>query len=170
MTRAAYEEIRSDIVGDIQSTGGLRAHWHGKNGARALRLALVIEFLAWAARRGGPQPTAVTGKSMRCAQAYLDYAGKMLNRVVAGLAIGELDRDAARIARFVLEQRAKSINERDLYRTAGFRDMRDPGRRAAALRGLERAGFVKRVVVPAAEGRPRGDWLVNPKLYTETTT
>jgi uncharacterized protein DUF3987 len=161
--RAIFEEIRRDIAADVESTG-LLAHWHGKTPARALRVALVIECLAWATERGGAQPKEVTAESMCCAQAYLDYARKMLRRVVIGLPIGQDLRDAARIARFVLEQRAKAINERDLYQKAGFHELRDPARRKTAFRELKQAGWLKQVVVPPANGRPRVDYLVNPKF------
>jgi len=157
-----FDEQRRDAMTRAREPAGFTAEWHGKNPGRALRLALVFELLAWAAR-GGTEPAHVSAEAVCRAGEYLDYAGAMLDRVTAGLVIGQAEADAAHIGRHLLARRAGHINERELYQTAGFRWARDTKRRMPALHRLEHAHWIRR---PGAGsyGRPRGDWDVSPRL------
>jgi hypothetical protein len=157
-----FDELRCDAMARARSVHGLAAGWHGKTPGRALRLALVYEMLAWAAR-GGSEPGSVSADAVARAGGYLDYAAGMLDRVTGGLAIGEAEGDAAIVARHILATRTSKLNERDLYQTAGFAWARGAKRRAAALRVLEDAGWIRRAPV-ADHGRPRSDWQVSPRL------
>src|SRR5262249_35472365 len=125
----------------------------------------VYEMLAWVAR-DGIEPATVSADAVARAGGYLDYAAGMLDRVTAGLAIGQAEADAAVIARYLLTTRPKRLNERTLYQTAGYAWGRNAGRRAAALAVLDHAGWIRRPPVEGL-GRPRGDWDVSPRL-TET--
>jgi hypothetical protein len=97
------------------------------------------------------------------AGAYLDYAAGMLDRVTAGLALTQAEADAAMIARHLLATRPVCLNERSLYQTAGFAWARASERRTAALAVLDREGWIRRPSA-GAQGRPRGDWQVSPRL------
>jgi len=149
-----------------RASRGLAAGWHGKTPGRALRLALVYELLAWATG-GGAEPRTVTADAMARAGGYLDYLGGMLDRVAAGLAIGEAEADAAMIARHILATRSPSLNERALYQRPVWSWLRKADRRTDALRVLDRAGWI-RVAARAGSGRPRGDWEVSPRLWEAT--
>jgi putative DNA primase/helicase len=157
-----FDILRIDAMTKARTHGSFAAEWHGKNPGRLLRLALVFELLAWAAR-GGDEPASVSPDAVHRAGKYLDYAGAMLDRVTAGLAIGRAEADAAAIGRHILAAGAKWLNERELYQTAGFSWARDAERRKAALRMLEQACWIRRPG-PANHGRPRGDWEVSPLL------
>jgi len=92
-----------------------------------------------------------------------DYLGEMFERVVASLQMDEVESDAARVARMLVQELPKIINERNLYqRRRGFSWLRPPERRRKTFDKLVGAGFIR----PAAAkwGRPRGDWDVNPRL------
>jgi hypothetical protein len=160
--RALFDELRQEWMQRARKASGLVAGWAGKNPGRALRFALVFEMLAWAALDGA-EPASVSVDAVVRAGGYLDYAAGMLDRVTAGLAIGEAEVDAAAIARHLLATRPASVNERGLYQTAGFTWAREAERRAAAFRVLDRAGWIRRPAV-AGQGRPRGDWEVSPRL------
>jgi hypothetical protein len=159
-----FDELRLDAMTRARDASGLAAGWAGKNPGRALRLALAYQMLAWAAR-GGVEPASVSADAVVRAGGYLDYATAMLDRVLSGLAIGRADADAAVIARHLLATRAAHLNERELYQTTGFAWARDSSRRAAALAllDLDHAGWIHRPNA-AGHGRPRGDWLVSPRL------
>ena len=160
--RELFGELRRDAMTRARKASGLAAGWHGKTPVRALRLALVYEMLAWAAR-DDMEPATVSADAVARAGGYLDYAAGMLDRVTAGLALGQAEADAAVVARHLLATRPKRLNERALYQTAGYAWARDAGRRAAALAVLDHAGWIRRPPVEG-RGRPRGDWEVSPRL------
>jgi hypothetical protein len=162
-----FDELRRDAMARARSTHGLSAGWHGKTPGRALRLALVYEMLAWAAR-GGPEPANVLADAVARAGGYLDYAAGMLDRVLGGIAIGRAEADAAVIARHLLATHTTRLNERELYQTAGFAWARNRERRNAALGVLEAAFWIRRTQV-GDHGRPRGDWDVSRSLAEQAT-
>lgn len=159
----SFDILRQQAMENARTTHGLISGWHGKTQARALRLALVIEYLAWAATPDAPEPEAITPTSIAYAGAYLAYAEKMFERSISGLGISRQETDAALIARHILKSAITHLNERQLYQTQGFAHLRDTPRRKEAFTALERMGWI----MPASKetkGRPRGDWKVNPKL------
>jgi hypothetical protein len=167
-----FDEQRQDAMRRAQAASGLAAGWHGKNPGRVLRLALVFELLSWAARsESRPEPASVSADSIARAGGYIDYAAGMLERVTGGLAVGRGEVDAAQIARRVLaiarrappQARLKPLNERSLYQQRGFGWARDAKRRREAFLILRDAGWV-RAAEGNSQGRPRGDWNVNPGI------
>jgi len=164
--RQIFDDLRCDAMKRAQNVSGLPGAWAGKNPGRALRLALDFELLAWTAR-DDREPTRVSADSVARAGRYLAYASGMLDRVVAGLSIGRADADAAVLARHLMMGCLAEINERRLYQTAGFSWARDARRRASAFAVLEAAGWVRRKVAPA-QGRPRDDWEVSPRIAEAT--
>jgi len=99
---------------------------------------------------------------------FLAYAGEMFDRVTAGLAIEQDEADAALIARQILAAGRPDkllLNERELYRHSAW--LRDRVRRADALGALANAGWV-RPVRSSGNGRPRGDWEINPQVFTRS--
>jgi hypothetical protein len=159
---ALFDELRQEAMQRARSSRGLASGWHGKTPGRALRLALVFELLAWSGE-GSSEPRIMSGDAMARAGAYLDYLAAMFDRVTAGLAIRRDEADAAAIARYILSQRSLMLNERELYQLPGWSWLRDRERRAAALRALSDAGWIRRVSGIGSR-RPRGDWRISPRL------
>ena len=168
-----FDQQRQEAMWRARAACGLAAGWHGKNPGRLLRLALVFEYLAWAAcDDGATEPASVSADAVARAGGYIDYAAAMFERVIAGLAITRAQADAAQIARHLLaiaqaappHSRLKPLNERNLYQTRGFSWARDERRRAEAFAVLRDAGWLR---LPQADGhgRPRGDWQVNPRVF-----
>jgi Protein of unknown function (DUF3987) len=169
---ALFDEQRQEAMEEARTASGLAAGWYGKNPGRVLRLALVFELLAWAARNdGAPDPTSVSADAVARAGGYIDYAADMFERVTSGLAVTRAQADAAQIARYVLAiakaaptcPRLKPLNERSLYQTRGFAWARNRERRTEALKVMQDAGWL-RPAQADGHGRPRGDWQVNPRL------
>ena len=168
-----FDEQRQDAMRRSRAASGLAGGWHGKNPGRVLRLALVFELLAWAARDGGlTEPASVSADAMARAGGFVDYAAASFERVTAGLAITQAQADAAQIARHVLAAIARAasrgaqlrrLNERTLYQAAGFSWARDAERRAEALAVMSEAAWLRRPQTDG-HGRPRGDWEVSPRL------
>jgi hypothetical protein len=169
---ALFDEQRAEAMQRARAAAGLAGGWNGKNPGRLLRLALVFEYLAWAARDDhGPEPASVSADAIVGAGGFIDYAGGMFERVIAGLAIRRAQADAAQIARHILAiaqaapegARPKPLNERRLYQLRGFAWARDANRRAGAFAVLQDAGWL-RPSQNDRHGRPRGDWQINPRI------
>ena len=170
--RKLFDEQRQEQMTLARAASGLAAGWHGKNPGRLLRLALVFEHLAWTARSDGTtEPQSVSADALARAGGYIDYASAMFEQVIAGLAITRAQADAAQIARHVLtiisaappRARLKPLNERSLYQRRGFAWARDAKRRAGAFRLLQDDGWLREAPTDS-QGRPRGDWQINPLL------
>jgi len=160
--RALFDEFRCDAMATARSVAGLASGWYGKNPGRALRLALVYQFLAWAVRQDA-EPVSISADAVVRAGGYLDYTAAMLDLVTAGLAIGRAEADAAVIARYLLARRPVCLNERQLYQAAGYAWARDSERRRAALAVLTHAGWIRQPTA-GGHGRPRLDWDVSPHI------
>jgi hypothetical protein len=157
-------EIRRDADAKAKSSNGLAAGWYGKTPARALRLALVFQLLGWAmGSREAPEPRCITASAIADAGEYLDYAGEMLEHVLAGLIVDQPESDAAQIGKMLIRDNLEMVNERTLYQQAGFSHLRDATRRRAAFDVLIEAGFLQKAQAKD-KGRPASDWLVNPAL------
>jgi hypothetical protein len=168
-----FDEQRQEAMRRAQGGSGVAAGWHGKNPGRILRLALVFELLAWAAREDdAPEPTTISAEAVVRAGGYIDYCAAMLERVIGGLVISRAEIDAAQIARHLrnLAQgapkhaRLKPLNERELYQRSGFAWARDSNRRSTALSVLRDAGWVRVLEAADGPGRRRCDWEVNPRI------
>ena len=159
-----FDELRREAMERARASRGLAAGWHGKTPGRALRLALVYELLGWAGSERA-EPRAVAADALARAGGYLDYLAAMLDRVTAGLAIGQAEADAATIARHIHANHPAALNERALYQRPGWAWLRDRERRADALRVLADAGWIRPAAVQPGTGRPRGDWEVSPRLW-----
>ena len=94
---------------------------------------------------------------------YLDYAGEMLEYVLAGLIVDQPESDAAQIGKMLIRDNLEMVNERTLYQQAGYSHLRDGPRRRAAFDVLTEAGFLQKAQAKD-KGRPASDWLVNPAL------
>jgi uncharacterized protein DUF3987 len=168
-----FQQQRRAAIEKARASRDIAAGWHGKTPARILRLALVYELLARAAGDRG-EPRAVSADAIKRAGLFLDYAGKMFDRVVAGLSIEQAEADAAVIARGILTVRdpALTLNERTLYQRAAW--LRDRVRRNDAFSLLAEAGWIRKPPSDPAlfgangsGGRPRGDWTINPKVFVK---
>jgi hypothetical protein len=158
-----FDEMRRAAMQKSRASHGLSAGWYGKNPGRILRLACVYELLAWSLRNDVVEPLTVSPESLARAGGCLDYAGGMLDRVTAGLALTQAEGDAAVIARHLLATRPARFNARAFYQTAGFAWARNTKRLNAALEVLNAAGWIRRPE-GGARGRPSSDWDVSPKL------
>jgi hypothetical protein len=167
-----FDEQQQDARRHARAAAALVSGWHGKNPGRLLRLALVFEYLASAALGDGvSEPTSASADAVARAGGFVDYAGAMLERVIGGLAITRAMADAAEIARYLLavaktappHARLRLLNERSLYQMRGFAWARDAKRRTEAFVILRDANWLR---PPQADGqgRPRGDWEVNPRI------
>jgi hypothetical protein len=159
-----FEKIRKEAIGKARTMRGLAAGWHGKTPARALRLALTIEYLIWASQPTAPEPSEVSATAMAHAGTYLDYLEAMFERVMHGLARNEAEADAAEIMNLIVVKKLETLNERGLYQSLGFAHLRGAERRKAAFAVLEVDNWIKQEQA-VRRGRKRADWSINPGVH-----
>ena len=142
----------------------------GKLDGFALRLAMLLEYLTWAWRRGNTvEPEVISLASVRSSIALIEqWVRPTLARVFAEASLPQVHRDAMTVARWLLKTRPRPtiINARELRRQAGFPGPKDVKLLDAALEFLAEARWLKQETKPQeGPGRRRKDFDVNPRIY-----
>ena len=162
------QKFRMDVHQAEKSSSGHYLSYIGKNGGRALRLSLLIELLRWSATDDPVMPEIVSVQSMLSALTLItDYLDPMARRSFDDAALPEETRSAMTLAKWIIRTRAKTINSRDIQRSR--------------LAGLDKADKISKAIEELIEsgwlhsapdndstnGRPRRDYLVNPKIWNK---
>ncbi len=165
---AALQEWRLQVAAMEPEAAGLMLSWIGKLPGLAVRLGLILEYLAWSATPDLPEPAQVSEAALVAALTLLEtFALPMARRTFGAAALPQVERDARRLARWLLQQRPlpETVNARQLRRMGDGPAIPDAERIEAALLELSAAGWTR----PAPNrdggpGRARKDWAVNPCL------
>lgn len=170
----AFQEWRKQVAEMESEAAGLMLSWLGKLPGMAVRLALILELLAWSESGDGtPEPQTVCQHSVIAAITFLyEFALPMARRTFGAAALPEPERDARRLARWLLQQRPmpKTVNAKSLRRMARGPAISDSKRMDAALVELEAAGWVRAAFSrTSGHGRQRKDYAVNPALAEEAS-
>lgn len=168
--QAALQDWREAVAGMEDGASGMFLSWLGKLPGFAVRLALVLHHLQWAAGPDGAEPPdAVPETALLRAVTFLDeYAVPMARRAFGEAALPQAERDARQVARWLLARRPVPdvVNVRELRRMAGGPGLPDANRLRAALDELAAAGWAH--PAPARQGdqpgRTRENWALNPAL------
>ena len=166
----SFQEWRRQHHDASQAASGLMASALGKMPGQALRLALVLELIWWAASPGTAQaPEQVSARALGTALDLIEgYFKPMLTRVLGEAAQPLADRNAAVLARAILS-RSKLVyaNAREIQRDWRLPGLREAGPVKAAISALEEAGWLKATGgrEGATPGRQRADFAVNPLVY-----
>jgi hypothetical protein len=146
---------------------GLVAGALGKLPGTVLRLAMAMEYIAWAwARSNTDEPTQVSLTTMQNAISLVEtWVRPTMARVFQEATVPEPHRDARVIAGWLRKTKPAEINARDLRRTAGFPGTKDVKRLDAAIELLVEANWLVPVKDGGKPGRPRKDFAVNPKVH-----
>lgn len=152
---------------------GVWGQWLGKQGGVALRLALVLEHLWWAADATPGDitgPTKISGSAMTAAMKFIDtYASPMAALALKNAAQPVEDQDASRLLRLLSNKGDAQFNARLLGRgshgPAGR--LSQPSAMAAACEVLAAAKLIRHVGERAdgKAGRRPSVYEVNPILF-----
>ena len=149
-----------------QPPAGLFASHYGKLPGFVLRLALVLEFLWWAASDTAEPSSAITKRATAAAAGLVSgYFLPMARRAYGDAALPEEERGARTIAHWIVSEQVGLLNARDLRRTVRLPGLRAPGPVNAALDYLEDADWVRATSSRegGTKGRARSDYVVNPR-------
>lgn len=161
-------EWRQHVAEWETAATGLLLSWIGKMPGFALRIATILQHLDWCAG-GGPEPAAIGRDAMLRAIEWLeDYALPMARRTFGEAALPQVEKDARRLARWLVQQRPvpAMLNAKALRRMASGPGIPDVERMSAALADLAAANWLRRAPANNAGqgGRSRADWEVNPAI------
>ncbi len=167
--QSTLQEWREAAARMEAGAAGLLLSWLGKLPGFAARLALVFAHLEWCVGGSGDPPADVSEADVLRAVAFLnDYAVPMARRAFGEAALPQAERDARRLARWILRQnpRPATLNAKELRRVANGPGVPDAARMEAALQDLEALGWVRKAEPGRAGmgGRSRADWTVHPDL------
>jgi hypothetical protein len=153
-----------------KAAGGLLVSTLGKARGLALRLSLNLEYLWWAAGSGNAAPPAEIGERAFAAAAALvaDYLIPMAERVFGDAATSEADRNAATLARWIvnMQPRPIEVHVRHLQREVRLVGLSE----AAAIHEACEVLVEARWLAPPAPGGGRGQghrraaYAVRPEL------
>lgn len=141
----------------------------GKLRGMALRVALVVQYLAWASDDDPmPAPSKISAATLVAVLDFIDsYAKPAALRVFGDAALPASERNAALLARFILRTKAQRINAREVRRTSGISTLKQAQDVDAAVEALAEADWLR----PAGErdgdtkGRAKKDFIVNPQVH-----
>jgi hypothetical protein len=149
-----------------ESAGGLARSAWGKARGHALRLALVLEMLWWAGNDGIEAPPREVSLKAFVAAALLvnDYFMPMAERAYGDAAATERERNAATLARWVLETQPDEIYVRYLQRQVRLPGLSTAERIHEAAGVLVEADWLREP--PAAQRHRRKEaYPINPRLW-----
>ena len=165
------QAVLVDFARDMQArepgAHGLLKSSIGKARGQALRLALVLEYLWWC---GGdetaPEPAEISAAAMQAAAGLMDaYFLPMAGRVLGDASIPTAERNARTLAAWLIETKPETVNVSAIRDGARLPGLRDSDAVKAAVQFLAEAHWLTKAPGTGAAGRPRGDWVVNPKIY-----
>lgn len=162
------ERFGQDMQAGEEGAQGLLRSSMGKARGQALRLALVLEFLWWSASDSDPEPSKVSEEAMRAAVGLMQsYFLPMAARVFGDASVPVEERNARTLAEWIKRTRPKVVNVSDIRDGARLPGLRETGLVKQAVRFLADARWLLPTEEAGKAGRPRGDWQVNPLLWTE---
>jgi hypothetical protein len=126
----ALQDWRREVKAMEGDAAGLHLSWLGKLPGMAVRLAVIFLHLEWLGRPAGTQaPEVVDFDAVTRALGFLaDYAVPMARRAFGEAALPEAERDARRLARWLLRQSPvpETLNARALRRLGTDPAFRSP--------------------------------------------
>jgi hypothetical protein len=166
--RAMIEAFGAEMQERQSSAAGRLRSSIGKARGQALRLALVLEYLWWCGEDGmaSPPMQISMGAFAAAARLYTEYFMPMAERVYGDAAVGQKDRNAATLARWIMKERPAEVHVRELQRSVRLPGLANAELIHEAAEVLIEADWL-RAPAPGTEFGHRGRvaYPVNPKLW-----
>lgn len=145
---AMLEAFAQDMQAQQKNAAGLLNSAYGKARGLVVRLSLNLEMLRWAAKLGyTPAPTSISEAAFESAcNLVANYFMPMAARVYGDAATPEVERNAATLARWIIQVKPREVHVRDLQRKV-------------RLSGLSTADAIKVACAALVDA----DWLRQPE-------
>jgi hypothetical protein len=160
-----FEEFRKSWDAGKQALDGREREWGAKKPAHVLRLSGTLAFLDWAFA-GGEEPTEIGDGYMKAAiQLVQDYFWEHARACLRQVGLSDRHADERRVLRWISGSDKEVVTREEIRCDALGRKL-DAAETETLLHGLEKAGWVRKIVQPsgARGGRPPSHWSVNPIL------
>ncbi len=162
--KTIFAEWYAENTTKARSGSGPIASFRGKGNGLVARLALVLDFLAWA-HLGGDEPEEVSARALNDALVlFEDYLLPMAERVYGDAALSPAERTAVELLKAIRSRGVLTFNLRTARREWGISGMSKPEAAEAAAAVLIDADCISRAPKPPGPGAPAATFLVNPKL------
>jgi hypothetical protein len=161
------EAFAQEMVERANEASGPLAGSLGKARGQAVRLALVLEFLWWAAEPGWAEPECIAAPAVRAACRLLEeYFLPMAERVYGDAALPKEVRAAMTLTRHLRKGGAREFNARSLRRDLGGA-FRERALMEGACAVLAEAGLIRPKFSRAGEraGRPAQNYEVHAVVW-----
>jgi hypothetical protein len=165
--RRILEHFGRDMQEQQASAGRFSRAALGKARGQALRLSLVLEMLSWCGREGSsPPPSCISADTLGTATELIsNYFLQMAERVYADTPNSMCQRNAAILARWILEVGATEVHIRHLQREVRLPGLRTAAQIREAAAALVDVGWLRPPVPTTRFGpRERVCYLVNPAI------
>jgi hypothetical protein len=160
------EDFNNKVYEMEQTAHGHFLSYIGKNKGRALRLALIIEIIKYAASNASALPESISHDSLFYAISIINtYFNPMAEYAFREAALAPTIRNACIIAKYIKRENLKHINVRNikharLSKYLGNEDIDE------AIEELVQYHWIKIDLNGLnTNGRPRKDYFVNPKIW-----
>ncbi len=162
--RARFEAFRRLARATRDALDGREREWCAKAESHVLRLAGTLAFLAWSFD-GGPEPAAIEDRDVAAAmRLWVEYFWPHSRAALRQIGFSERHATARRVLRWIRAKGLREVGIKDVRRDALAHSV-DARQTEELLAGLERAGWLRRTIVPSG-GRPIHRWQVNPALFS----
>lgn len=154
----------------MEAADGLYADALGKQFGTVLRIALILEYLDWAASGADTEPAEIGITSLSKAVHIVDkWVTPHLVRVLGNAAMPKIDSNAAQLARWLLKQQPERFNASKLRRkeTQTLAQLRIAKDMDDACAALVEANWIINIGECGGQqkGRMTKDFQVNPRVY-----
>jgi hypothetical protein len=172
LVRAAWPALQRfgrRMQAEQKMAGGLLRSAYGKARGLALRIALILEYLRWAAGGAGltqgPPDTISSAVFEAACEFVSDYVLPMAARVYGDAALDVAQRDATTLAKWIAKERPPEVHARALYRHAHLPGLTTASAVHAACQELIEANWLLPGSRSGGNLRLRTAYPINPKLW-----
>ena len=162
-----FERWREHLYEREKDASGLYGSFIGKLPGMCLRLSALLALLA-NGMAGRDAPSTIEDRYLSAAcQLIDDYFIPMALRVYGAASVTPTERDAASIAKKILQHRELTVNARAIRRQWGIPRLREAKAVDAAMEALAEAGWARLIRTPqrSGAGRPAKTYEVNPDVF-----
>lgn len=163
------ESFAQDMQAAQGNAGGLLRSAYGKARGLAVRLALVLEFLRWAASPGLSAPPREVSEAVlaNACDLVAGYFMPMAARVYGDAATPQAERNASTLARWIMQAKPPEVHVRHLQRDVRLPGLRNAEVISAACDALVEADWLRSPPAGAFQARGKVAYPVNPAILGE---
>lgn len=161
-----FQKWREEHFANEQDTYGPLKSSQGKAPGHVLRLALLLELTWWAISNQTEEPLIVNTKAISASICFINsYFKPMAERVFSDASVTEEELNTSTLAKYIVKKKLKMINLRQVRREAHLQGLSKAEKMQKAADNLVESNWLFEPEYSPVPGRPRGDYVVNPRIW-----